>query len=194
MKAPDFLQKFERNVRAVLQQAKTEEEIVVGIRPLLKSLLVHEEWLPENYQQPLSDQYASYLVYKPDDEAFAVIAFVWGPGQSSPVHDHLVWGVVGVWKGTIEEARFRPKQKETDGATIVLEQVETVTAHAGDVSHVYPPSRDIHRVSNPFDSTAITLHVYGADIGSLERNVYDLATGKIRKVITGHQNQRAIYS
>ena len=46
----------------------------------------------------------------------------------------------------------------------------------GSVTGIAPPG-DIHRVSNSGTSTAISLHVYGADIGKLGssiRRTYDL--------------------
>jgi len=38
-------------------------------------------------------------------ELFLVGSFVWMPGQRTPVHDHTVWGLVGVMRGeeTCEE-------------------------------------------------------------------------------------------
>ncbi len=109
-----------------------------------------------------------------EDEAFSVIAFVWGPGQVAPVHDHLVWGLVGIYKGAVEEKRYRRVDHgEAAPRRYTLEEVGTVHATKGDISFVYPPDYDIHGVSNPHSEVAVTIHVYGADIGKQERHIHD---------------------
>jgi hypothetical protein len=45
------------------------------------------------------DRYAQYLLHADPLERFSVVSFVWGPGQRTPVHDHTVWGLVGVLRG-----------------------------------------------------------------------------------------------
>ncbi|MDI3257905.1 MAG: cysteine dioxygenase family protein [Kyrpidia sp.] len=190
---PRSLSIFEEEVRGVLAASHTGADIVEGVRPALRRLLASDEVLPVEWRKPLTHKYGQYLLYQPKDEAFSLIAFVWGPGQAAPIHDHLVWGVIGVFQGEIEETRYKlVGPGDTEHAP--LEPVETVSAAVGDISHVYPPSRDIHRVSNPSSSvTAITLHVYGADIGTRERHIYDPATGRPSTVVTRHDHDEAIF-
>ena len=57
-----------------------------------------------------------------------------------------------------------------------LEQDGVSANAAGDVTSLVPPG-DIHRVRNVGTQTAVSLHVYGADIsrlGSSVRRIYDL--------------------
>jgi predicted metal-dependent enzyme (double-stranded beta helix superfamily) len=35
-----------------------------------------------------------------------VVSFVWAPGQGTPIHDHRVWGLVGVLRGAETSERF----------------------------------------------------------------------------------------
>lgn len=191
---PESLLVFEKEVRKILADSPTEADIVDNIRIPLRRLLKSDDILPTDWRKPLAHKYGQYLLYKPEDESFALIAFAWGPDQGAPIHDHLVWGAIGVFQGEIEETRYRLVDPQGNGGS-PLEPVETVRAVAGDISYVYPPSRDIHRVSNPSSlTTAITLHVYGADIGRRERHIYDVETGRPRKVVTRHDNERAVFS
>ena len=87
---------------------------------------------------------------------------MWGPGQATPVHDHTVWGLIGVLRGAeIAQAHRIAHDDGTlhkDGRRKRLE--------AGAVDAVSPGIGDIHRVSNAFDDRAsISIHVYGANIG-----------------------------
>jgi predicted metal-dependent enzyme (double-stranded beta helix superfamily) len=110
--------------------------------------------------------YAQYLLHRPEDRAFSIVSFVWNPGQGSPIHDHCTWGVIGQYDGEEDEIRFRRLPGR-------LERISTVRARPGDVSHVYPPDRDIHQIENRTTLPTISIHVYGGDIGSQPRHVYD---------------------
>jgi predicted metal-dependent enzyme (double-stranded beta helix superfamily) len=186
---------LERDIGAVLAKAADNRSVVEGVTPLLKQLLSREDLIPAEYRSPLPHKYAQYLLYKPKDESFSVIAFVWGPGQVAPVHDHLVWGLVGVYQGAVVEKRYRREDRgEWAEPRYALRQVGEVTARRGDISFVYPPDYDIHGVANPFDDIAITVHIYGTDIGKQPRHIHDVATGDLRDVITRHDNEAPVYA
>ena len=115
--------------------------------------------------------YQSRLMHAEPDGSFSVVALVWRPGQTTPIHDHVTWCVIGVLQGAEYEELFALREGGT-----VLEEVGTNAGAPGDVSGFAPPG-DIHRVRNRGTEVAISLHVYGADIsrlGSSVRRVYDL--------------------
>jgi 3-mercaptopropionate dioxygenase len=117
------------------------------------------------------DGYVSHTVHTEPDGSFSVCALVWRPGQQTPVHDHVAWCVVGVLQGAEHEELFELRDSGTS-----LQPVARRVNMTGDVSGFAPPG-DIHRVTNHSDSTAISLHVYGADIarlGNSVRRTYDL--------------------
>lgn len=188
-------EQLDRDVRLVLKRHAEHRAIIDGVKPLLQRLLANADLIPEAYLTPLAHKYAQYLLYKPEDEAFSVIAFIWGPGQVAPVHDHLVWGLVGLYRGAIVEKRYRREDRgEAAEPRYAIREVGEVTARAGDISFVYPPDHDIHGVANPFDETAITVHIYGTDIGKQARHIHDVATGSYRDIITRHDNAQPIYT
>lgn len=45
-------------------------------------------------------------------ERFSIVSFVWGPGQATPIHDHRVWGAIGMLRGAEENQRY---QLDADG-------------------------------------------------------------------------------
>jgi 3-mercaptopropionate dioxygenase len=92
------------------------------------------------------------------EEAFTLSAIVWQPGQTTSIHDHLVWCSFLVLCGAETETLF-----ELGGGGLIETGVRR--RPAGSVSAAAPPD-DIHRVSNTGDDIAITLHVYGADVSS----------------------------
>jgi 3-mercaptopropionate dioxygenase len=117
------------------------------------------------------DGYRCHVLHVEADGSFSVTAMVWRPGQVTPIHDHVTWCVFGVIQGIEYEELYT---LAADGSC--LEEAGRSRNAAGDVSGFAPPG-DIHRVRNIGDDTAISLHVYGADItrlGSSIRRTYDL--------------------
>ena len=165
---------------SVIRHVQEPKDIVVAIEPLLRRLVTERDWLKEKYRRAIRDRaYAQYLIYRPADHAFSLVSFVWNPGQGSPIHDHCTWGVIGQYEGEEEESRFRI----TDNR---LERVGVVLAHPGDVSHVYPPSRDIHQIINRSAEPTISIHIYGGDIGSQRRHTYDPNTATTQEFVSGY--------
>jgi predicted metal-dependent enzyme (double-stranded beta helix superfamily) len=172
----DFIDAAESVVRQVLKPSDT----VVAIEPLLRRLVTELDWLEQKYRRAIRDKaYAQYLLYRPADHAFSVVSFVWNPGQGSPIHDHCTWGVIGQYEGEEEEHRFRIIDNR-------LEPIGVVLARPGDVSHVYPPSRDIHQILNRSATPTVSIHIYGGDIGSQRRHSYDPNTASMQDFISGY--------
>src|SRR5215813_8075444 len=170
----DIFGTFVGAVEPVVRQRLAPEKTVLAIEPPLRSLVADRDWLNEKLCRAIpSKAYAQYLLYRPADHAFSIVSFVWNPGQGSPIHDHCTWGVIGQYEGEEEETRFRI----TDNR---LERIAVVVAHPGDVSHVYPPSRDIHQINNRSGRPTISIHIYGGDIGSQRRHTYDANTAAMQ--------------
>jgi predicted metal-dependent enzyme (double-stranded beta helix superfamily) len=117
------------------------------------------------------DGYASHVLHTEPDGAFSILALVWRPGQTTPIHDHLTWCVFGVIQGIEYEELF-----VLDESSECLLESGSKVNRTGDVSGFAPPG-DIHRVRNAGDRTAISIHVYGTDVsrvGSSVRRYYEL--------------------
>jgi predicted metal-dependent enzyme (double-stranded beta helix superfamily) len=127
--------------------------------------------------------YQQYLLHADSRERFSVVSFVWGPGQKSPIHDHTVWGIVGILRGAeFEQSYSRTSEGrfEEQGAPVRLEK--------GDVTAVSPAIGDFHRVSNALnDRPTISIHVYGANIGAVQRSMYE-PDGTSKTFLSGYSN------
>lgn len=177
----DFVQSF---TQLVEQAGQDEERIFADGKVLLTELISHDDWLPDEFARSNPEQYQQYLLYCDPLERFSVVSFVWGPGQDTPVHDHSVWGMVGVMRGaeSCEEFYLDPKSNR-------LQANGKHQLHCGDIDLVSPRIGDIHKVSNAHsDRTSISIHIYGANIGSVSRHVYDPENGEKRTFISGYSN------
>jgi predicted metal-dependent enzyme (double-stranded beta helix superfamily) len=175
----DLFGAFIAAINPLIRSRMTDAETVVAIEPHLRQLVSRRDWLAPAYRQAIpSKPYAQYLLFRPADNIFSVVSFVWNPGQGSPIHNHCTWGVIGQYEGEEEEGRYRIGNG--------LEQINVKRARPGDVSHVYPPDRDIHQIMNRTAAPTISIHIYGGDIGSQRRHVFDPVTGRTQGFVSGY--------
>lgn len=179
----DRLRGFVTSLADLLAINNREDEILEAGGTLLSRLVSRDDWLPEAFAQPSAAGYRQYLLHCDSRERFSVVSFVWGAGQGTPIHDHRVWGLVGVLRGAERVENYRRRH---DGA---LEQVGASTVlGAGEVEALSPHKGDIHRVSNArADGPSVSIHVYGGNIGAVERSTFD-AAGRPKRFISGYAN------
>ena len=165
-------------------QDKDEAAVLdVGAR-LLGDLVKHDDWLPESMAQCPPHGYAQNMLWCDPFERFSVVSFVWAPSAQTPVHDHQMWGLVGMLRGAETSQAF---SRDASGALIAG---ETTTLAPGDVEVLRPSVGDIHKVTNALsDCGSLSIHVYGGNIGAVKRFTFDPATGKPNLFISGYTNQ-----
>jgi predicted metal-dependent enzyme (double-stranded beta helix superfamily) len=177
------LRDFVAQLAALLDQQPDEATLLERGSELLRPLLLHDDWLDEAFTQPHPQHYQQYLLHADAQQRFSVVSFVWGPGQQTPVHDHRVWGLIGMLRGAEVSQGFTQTRDGLvpDGAPVRLDP--------GHIEAVSPRVGDIHRVSNAFDDrVSISIHVYGANIGAVKRAVYR-EDGSAKPFISGYSNR-----
>ena len=186
---------------ALVTRTANEQTLLDEGESALKSLIAHDDWLPPAYARPVAERYQSYALYIDPQARYSVISFVWAPGQGTPIHNHTVWGLVGVLRGAErceEYADFsvRPERSEGSDASnpSALPQGERKILHShnltrGEVDRVSPTIGDWHKVSNAMeDLPSVSIHVYGADIGRVHRNFWDATTRELKPMVSGYSN------
>ena len=176
------LREFVTGFGRLLDTRPDEARILAEGGALLRTLIARDDWLPEAFAQPHPTYYQQHLLHTDSTERFSVVSFVWGPGQATPVHDHTVWGLIGMLRGAEESQAY----VEREGRAIP--QGAPVRLVPGDVEAVSPTIGDVHRVRNVYDDrVSISIHVYGANIGAVRRAVYQ-PDGTEKLFISGYSN------
>lgn len=168
---------------ALVDATADEATLLREGRRLLAELVRHDDWLPARAAAARDDRYAQHLLHRDPQDRFSVVSFVWGPGQRTPVHDHTVWGLVGVMRGAerCEECRLVDGWPTLSGAAHVMQP--------GDVEAVSPTVGDWHRVSSARpDGLSVSIHVYGADIGQVRRHRLD-EHGAVVDFVSGYDSR-----
>jgi predicted metal-dependent enzyme (double-stranded beta helix superfamily) len=174
---------FVENLRILIEDSPDEETVLRKGGILLQALVQVDDWLPEIYAKPDSEHYQQYLLHSDEADRFSIVSFVWGPGQKTPIHNHTVWGMIGILRG----AEYSQGYRQNPNGTLVPEG-EAVLLKQGEVDAVSPQIGDLHAVSNAFeDKTSISIHVYGANIGKIQRAVFQI-DGTSRLFTSGYSN------
>lgn len=179
---PNRLRQFVQTLTAALPAGAERATYPDALVPALKRLVAHDDWLADDFARPGADTYRQYLLYCDPLERFSVVSFVWAAGQKTPIHDHTVWGAIGQLRGTEVSTPY------VRGDNDLLHPQTKQTATAGDVIAFTPAGSDIHQVVNPGPETAVSIHVYGANIGRVTRSIFDAASGAASPFISGYSS------
>jgi predicted metal-dependent enzyme (double-stranded beta helix superfamily) len=182
MSHPSLLN-FVQEMSRMLQGKPAEPEILRRGTSLLANLVASDNWLPEVFTRPHPQHYQQYLLYADPLDLFSIVSFVWGPGQKTPVHNHMSWGLIGILRGKEVDTHFH---KQKDGS---YRRGESVILLPGQVGSVSPATHDVHEVANFYqDRASISIHAYGGNIGRINRHVFDPATGQPTSFVSGYCN------
>lgn len=176
------LRRFVVAMTRLVDSTDDEPRLLAAGREELAALIADSRWLPAFCARVQSEGYAQYLLHCDPLQRFSVVSFVWGPGQRTPVHDHTVWGLVGVLQGAeqCDEYALRDGHPQPLGCSHVLQ--------AGEIEAVSPTVGDWHRVANALpDRPSISIHVYGANIGAVRRHRLD-AQGRQVDFVSGYSS------
>ncbi len=186
------LRAFITKVREIQASGEEPRAVIAAIRPHFAGLLADKTWLPEQYQEPspeggMGNGIGSWLLYRTTDGSLALSALVVPPGAQTPVHDHLAWGLVGLYRGTQDEDVFARHDhgEVADEANLTI--LESRALVPGDFYELLPET-DIHRVRTTSDVTSVSLHLLGIDNGCIWRHRFEPEEGKVHPFKSGYVN------
>jgi 3-mercaptopropionate dioxygenase len=169
------LASFADRVADLVERGLDEHDLTAAIRDELAVALAAGLELPEGVTRPDPERYVVYPLHVDPAGRFSIASAVWDVGQSTPVHGHETWGVVGIFSGVEVETRYvKPTVPD-----VPLVEAGTEEWSAGQVTVCCTSDDDVHRVRCGGDRPVIGIHVYGADVGTLPRRSYDPATGAV---------------
>ena len=156
------------------------------IRPRFAELLADPDWLPAVYRAPAPESgmgggIGQWLLCRADDGSMSLFSLVVPPGSQTPIHDHLAWGLVGLYRGTQDEEIYTRRDGE-------LELVERRALVPGDFYVLIPPRDDIHRVRTTSAETSVSIHLLTNDTGCVWRHAYDPVSGEAAPFRSGYVN------
>jgi 3-mercaptopropionate dioxygenase len=180
----EVVRAFVADVQATIAAAPSPEAACERIRPRFAELLADPGWLPAEYQADAPESgmgggIGQWLLYHAEDGSLSLFSLVVPPGSETPIHDHLAWGLVGLYRGAQDEEIYA-----NDGGA--LELSERRSLRQGDFYALLPPRDDIHRVRTTSDEQSVSIHLLTNDTGCVWRHSYD--SGKPEPFRSGYVN------
>jgi predicted metal-dependent enzyme (double-stranded beta helix superfamily) len=177
---------FIGGVRDVIATASSPEAACEAIRPGFAGLLADQTWLPHQLAEAVPDSgmgggIGQWLLYRAADESLSLFSLVVPSGSATPVHDHLAWGLVGLYRGEQDEEIYAREGEE-------LRLTERRALRAGDFYALFPPHDDIHRVRTTSAETSVSIHLLTNDTGCTWRHSFDPETGAEAPFRSGYAN------
>jgi len=114
--------------------------------------------------------------YGGKDHTFSLQVFVWPPSTETKIHDHCSWGVYCCVEGSVLEERYERLDDGSRRDHARLKKIwQFMWSKEDGVSSVLPSDGGIHRVGNPGDHVAISVHLYGPRLGEVDGRDYELS-------------------
>jgi predicted metal-dependent enzyme (double-stranded beta helix superfamily) len=177
---------FVAAVRSAIAAASSAEQACEALRPPFAELLADPDWLPAAYRYAAPESgmgggIGQWLLYRDEQRPLSLFSLVVPPGAETPIHDHLAWGLVGLYRGEQDEEVYTRR----DGA---LELVERRSLVPGDFYVLLPPQDDIHRVRTTSPGTSVSIHLLTNDTGCVWRHSFDPGSGEAKPFRSGYVN------
>ena len=174
------------HVQAAIEQSASAPEACRLVEPRFRELLTSTDWLPAPFQEDAPESgmgggIGQWLLFRAADRSLCLFSLVVPPGAMTPVHDHLAWGLVGLYKGNQDEEFYKPG----DGR---LELIRRRPLEPGDYYALLPPRDDVHRVRTTSEVTSVSIHLLASDTGCVLRHTFDEETGEARPFRSGYVN------
>jgi len=184
---------FIADVRRTLADHANAPAGLAALRPRFAALLADQTWLPDAFAAPyaasgMGGGIGSWLIFRAADRSLSLFSLVVPPGAATPIHDHLAWGFVGLYRGEQAETIYQRTDDGTQEEHATLDIVEVNALRPGDIYTLLPPDGDIHAVRTTSAEASISIHLLANDTGCVLRHAFDPAHTHVRPFRSGYSN------
>jgi len=186
---------FVSKVKEITTTTPSVKARLAAIRPLFAQMMADQNWLPEKFRRTsetggMGKGISNWLLYRDTNSTLSLCALVLPSGAATPVHDHLAWGLVGLYVGEQTEEVYEPTApvgKDDHHADLKL--VTKNHLKVGSFYELIPPTGDIHRVVTVSKEPSVSLHLLGNDVGCVWRHTFVPETGEVAPFRSGYSNR-----
>jgi predicted metal-dependent enzyme (double-stranded beta helix superfamily) len=187
------MRRFIEAVQGARSRGGSPEALVSELRPAFTELLADPDWLPDRFRAAnpeggMGGGIASWLLYRSAGRDLTLMSLVVPSGSQTPVHDHLAWGLVGLYAGEQDEEVY----ERTDDAA--MEGIASLSLAAqrrlsqGSFYDLLPPEGDIHRVRTTSPEASVSIHLLGNDVGCVLRHSFEPSIDAVAAFRSGYSN------
>jgi len=168
---------------------------VEALRPSFAKLLAADNWLPKEYSEPdfksaMGGGIGQYALYRAENGSLCLFSLVIPAGAQTPIHDHLAWGLIGVYRGVQDETVYRRLDDGRDESHARLDIARRQTVKPGEFYTLLPPLDDIHYVKTASDTASVSIHLLANDTACVMRHRFDAESGAVTAFRSGYSNAK----
>lgn len=168
---------------------------VEALRPAFGKLLAANGWLPKAYGEPdlksgMGSGIGQYALYRAEDGSLCLFSLVIPAGTETPIHDHLAWGLIGVYRGLQSETVYRRLDDGQNETKATLEVARKQTVKRGEFYTLLPPLDDIHYVKTVSRGPSVSIHLLANDTACVTRHRFDAQSGIVTPFRSGYSNAK----
>ena len=169
----------------------------VQIQPAFAKLLGADGWLPEQYGSPdlesgMGGGIGQYALYRAEDGSLCLFSLVIPAGASTPIHDHLAWGLIGVYRGEQAETIYQRMDDGHDKNRADLEVSKELRVREGEFYTLLPPADDIHYVTTVSEGASVSIHLLANDTACVWRHKFEPEAGTVEAFRSGYSNAACV--
>ncbi len=166
---------------------------VDALKPAFGALLSADGWLPDAFARPddtsrMGGGIGQYALYRAEDGSLCLFSLVVPVGAETPVHDHLAWGIVGIYRGEQHETVYRRLDDGADETRATLDVSKQQRLKRGEFYALLPPADDIHYVKTVSDTPSVSIHLLANDTACVWRHRFDPLSGVVTPFRSGYAN------
>lgn len=166
---------------------------VEAMKPAFARLMAADGWLPDEYGSPdhssgMGSGIGQYALYRAEDGSLTLFSLVIPAGAETPVHDHLAWGLIGVYRGCQHETVYHRLDDGRDASVAQLAVARSQTMETGEFYALLPPRDDIHLVKTVSDVPSVSLHLLANDTACVWRHRFHPESGTVQAFRSGYSN------
>jgi 3-mercaptopropionate dioxygenase len=187
------LRAFIADVRRALAEHTDVPSSLAALRPRFAALLADQAWLPDAFAAPyaasgMGGGIGSWLLFRASDRSLSLFSLVVPPGIETPVHDHLAWCFVGLYRGEQAETVYQRTDDGSEDGRATLDVVQVNALRPGDFYMLLPPEGDIHAVRTTSTEASISIHLLANDTGCVLRHAFEPERAHVRSFRSGYSN------
>jgi 3-mercaptopropionate dioxygenase len=192
-----IVHRFVKATETILKEQTEVTDRLWQLRRPYEELLHDQTWLPDEFRQPnlnsaMGGGIGSWLLYRSEAKDLSLFSLVVPVGAVTPVHNHLAWGLVGLYQGEQEEEEFEVPEDYThqhgvSDPTPIKLRARRILKH-GEFYELIPPYNDVHRVRTISSVPSISLHLLANDTGCVLRQKFDPEMGRVESFRSGWSN------
>jgi 3-mercaptopropionate dioxygenase len=184
---------FVADVRRTLAAHADVPAGLAALRPRFAALLADQTWLPDAFAAPyaasgMGGGIGTWLIFRAADRSLSLFSLVVPSCAETPIHDHLAWGFVGLYRGEQTEKVYRRTDDGVDPHHATLEVAEENALRPGDFYILLPPDGDIHSVKTTSEEASISIHLLANDTGCVVRHAFEPDHAHVRPFRSGYSN------